>query len=149
MNPKTIAIIGFLSYLLNVISSAEDLNGNLLSPTVLIVIAGVVTIIFVIISAIRLWKSRRYLSMLLVSLEIILSVLTVIKEMTLPAYGSLFIFLLNITKITHFLLFFYVIFSLWTLERYEKNKQNQFSKKLAQSLVENLNKNVLEDKYVL
>jgi hypothetical protein len=127
MKNKTIAIIGIGSYILSVITSAEDLEGNFVSPIVLIAISGIVKILFTVMATVRLWKTARYVSIILASSAIILFVSGIIQEVTLPEYGSAIIILLNVTKIIHFLAFFYAIILLWTMAKYE-NKINKIVK---------------------
>jgi len=127
MKNKTIAIIGIGSYVSSVITSATDLEGNFVYPIALIAISQIVKIIFTILAMVRLWKTVRYVSIILASSAIILFVLSVIQEVTLPKYGSPIIILLNVTKIIHFLAFFYAIILLWTMSKYE-NKINKIVK---------------------
>jgi len=127
MKNKIIAIIGVGSYISSVITSATDLEGNFVYPIALIAISQIVKIIFTILATVRLWKIARYVSIILASSAIILFVLSVIQEVTLPEYGSAIIILLNVTKIIHFLAFFYAIILLWTMAKYE-NKINKIVK---------------------
>jgi hypothetical protein len=117
MKNKTIAIIGIGSYILSVLASATDADGNFVSPVFLIVISAIVTTVFTVMATVRLWKGARYVSIILVSSAIILFVLSVIQEVTLPKYGSPIIILLNVTKIIHLLAFFYAIILLWTIPK--------------------------------
>jgi len=119
MKNKTIAIIGIGSYISSVITSATDLEGNFVYPIALIAISQIVKIIFTILATVRLWKTARYVSIILASSVIVLFVLSVIQEVTLPQYGSPIIVLLNVTKIIHLLAFFYAIILLWTMAKYE------------------------------
>lgn len=119
MKNKAIAIIGIGSYISSVITSATDLEGNFVYPIALIAISQILKIIFTILATVRLWKTARYVSIILASSAIILFVLSVIQEVTLPQYGSPIIILLNVTKIIHFLAFFYAIILLWTMPKYE------------------------------
>lgn len=119
MKNKTIAIIGIGSYISSVITSATDLEGNFVYPIALIAISQIVKVIFTILATVRLWKTARYVSIILASSAIILFVLSVIQEVTLPKYGSPIIILLNVTKIIHFVAFFYAIILLWTMAKYE------------------------------
>mgnify|MGYP001595036036 CR=1 FL=1 len=66
MKSRTIAIIGIVSYILLVITSATDLEGNFLLPIALIAISGIITIIFVVMATIRLWKEAKHVSLILV-----------------------------------------------------------------------------------
>lgn len=120
MNNKTLAIFGIVTFILEVIVSAEDLEGNFVSPVGLIVISGIATIVFTVMAIIRLWKGSKYVSILLASTTIILFVLGVIQEVTLPQYGSPIIILLNVVKVIDFFTFIYVICLLWGMAKYEK-----------------------------
>jgi len=119
MKNKTLAIFGIGIYILDVITSAENLEGNFILPVVLIAISGIITIIFYVMATVLLWKEERLLSIMLVSSTIILFVLGVIQEVTLPQYGSAIIILLNVTKVIHFIIFFYAVFFLWAMAKYE------------------------------
>jgi hypothetical protein len=121
MKNKTLAIIGIGSYILSVITSAEDLEGNFVSPIVLIVISGIVTILFTVMATTRLWQGARHGSIMLASSTIIVFALTVIHEVALPKYGSPIIILLNISKIIHFLIFIYAIALLWAMAKYKSH----------------------------
>lgn len=116
MKNKTIAIIGIASYILGVISSAENLSGNFISPGYLIVFSGILRFIFIIIAAVRLWKVARGISIILVISEIIFIILTVIQEVTSSQYGSPTIIFLNMTKIVNLLVFIYAIILLWKIK---------------------------------
>ena len=117
MKNKTIAIIGIVSYISSVITSATDLEGNFVYPIALIAISQIIKIIFTILATVRLWKTAIYVSIILASSAIILFVLSVIQEVTLPKYGSPIIILLNVTKAIHLLAFFYAIILLWTMAK--------------------------------
>jgi len=118
MKNKTIAILGIGSYILSVITSAEDLEGNFVSPIVLIALSGVLTIIFTVAATVRLWKGARYVSIILASSAVILFVLGVIQEVTLPK-GSSIIFLLNVTKVINFIAFVWAIIKLFRMRKIE------------------------------
>jgi len=125
MKNKTIAIIGIGSYILSIITSAEDLEGNFVSPIVLIALSGVLAIIFTVAATVRLWKRARYVSIVLVSSSIILFVLSLVQEVTLLKYGSPIIILSNATKVIHLLVLFYAIILLWTMAKFDKSKINE------------------------
>ena len=120
MKDKTLAIFGAGAYILSVITSATDSVGNFVSPIFLIAISGIAMTVFTVMAVVRLWKGARYVSIILASSTIILFVLIVIQEVILPK-GSSVIFLLNITKVIHFLTFIYVIFFLWAIAKYKTN----------------------------
>ncbi|TSA44822.1 hypothetical protein D4R51_03025 [bacterium] len=124
MKNKTLAIFGIGTYILGVITSATDLEGNFRFPIVLGAISEIATIIFIVMAVIRLWKGSKYVSIMLASSTIVLFALTIIQEITLPQYGSLIIILLNVTKVINFLVAIYAIFLLWAMEKYEETFKN-------------------------
>ena len=125
MKNKTLAIFGIVTYILSVIASAEDLEGNPKAPIALIAISGIAGIVFLIMATIRLWKKNaKSASMVLLFSSVILFVLTVIQEVTLPKYGSPIIILLNVTKVIRFLAFFYAIILLWKMAKFDKDVTN-------------------------
>jgi hypothetical protein len=119
MKNKTIAILGVVSYILSVITSAENPEGNFVSPIVLIAISGILTIIFIVAATIRLWKETRYLSIILASSAVILFILSVVQGIASPSYGSLIIILLNITKVINFIAFIWAVLLLWAMAKHE------------------------------
>ena len=120
MKGKTIAIIGVLSWILGIITSATDDSGNFVSPIFLIAISGIATFIFTLLAIIRLWKSERYLSLALIFSTVTLAVLSAIQEITLPKYGSPIIILTNIIKVANFIIFVYAVCLLWAKSKYEE-----------------------------
>ena len=119
MKNKTLAIIGIGSYILSIITPATDLEEKFVLPIILIAISGIVQILFTVMATVRLWQQARNGSIILASSAIILFVLNVIYEVTLPEYGSAIIILLNVTKVIHLLAFFYAIILLWKMAKYE------------------------------
>jgi tetratricopeptide (TPR) repeat protein len=122
MKSKTIAIIGIASYILSILASATDVEGNAVSPAFLIIISGLLTITFIIVATIRLWKMARYnVSITLAASSIILCILEITQLITLPKDGSAFILLLNITKIVRLFTYFYAIIILWRMAKFDKS----------------------------
>ena len=115
MKNKSLAIFGIGSYVLSVIASASDLEGNPSAPIVVIALSGIAKIVFILMAMIRLWKETKYLSILLVSSAIILFALTAIQEFVAPE-GNLVILLLNITKVINLIAYVYAIIKLFTLK---------------------------------
>lgn len=62
---KTIAILGIFSYILAVLASATNVEGESTAPLLLIVLSNLATIAFTILAALRLWTTRKTLSLLL------------------------------------------------------------------------------------
>jgi glucan phosphoethanolaminetransferase (alkaline phosphatase superfamily) len=103
MTNKTLAIVGIVSYILSVITSAENLEGNYIAPIPLIILSGILTTLFIVMATIRLWRKANHISIILASSAITLFLLTIIQEVTLPAYGSPIIILLNVSKVIYFI----------------------------------------------
>jgi len=116
MKNKILAIFGIVAYILSVLSSAEDLKGNSIAPSVLIIISGIVTLVFFIMAVIRLWKEVRNLSIIFFSSAIILFILTIIQVVTSPSYGSPVIILTNVARIIYFIVFILVIIKLFKIK---------------------------------
>jgi uncharacterized membrane protein YhaH (DUF805 family) len=119
MKNKTLAIFGIGTYVLSVLSSATDLKGNSVVPITLIAISGIVTAVFIIMATVRLWKETKNFSIILVSSVLILFILTIIQELTLPLYGSPIIILMNIVKVINFVVFVWAIIKLFKLKNPE------------------------------
>jgi len=110
MKNKTLAIFGIITYILSVLSSALDLEGNSVAPIALIVVSGIATAVFIIMATIRLWKISRNSSILLASSTIILFILS---------FGSPPIILFNIIRAIQFISFIWAICLLWAMGKQE------------------------------
>ena len=102
MKNRTLAIFGIVTWLLSVISSAEDLTGNYTAPAALIVVSSIATLIFVIMAVIRLWKPQKVTAVLF----LVLSLVSLVYVST-PI------------KIINFILFVWVISLLWVMGKHE------------------------------
>ncbi len=131
MKNRTIAIIGIGSYLLSVIASGTDDNGNFVSPSILVALSGLVTIIFTILATIRLWKEAKFLSIMLASSEIVLTVFTAIQVNNSLAYGSPIIILLNVSKVIHLIAFIGVVIKLFKMKNDKSSNQAELTSPLA------------------
>ncbi len=121
MKNRTIAFFGIGTYILSVLSSAEDLEGNPNVPIALVAISGIATFVFIVMATIRLWKEAKSLSIILASSTIILFLLTVVQLISLPSsQGS--IILLNIFNVIYFVSRIWAIIRLFKLKD-ESNKQ--------------------------
>ncbi len=119
MKNKTLAIFGIGTYILSVLSSATDLEGNPVPPTALIAISGIATAVFIIMAIVRFWKKAKSASVLLASSAVILFILSVVQGVALPSYGSPIIILLNITRVIYFIAFIWAVSLLWAMAKYE------------------------------
>lgn len=124
MKNKTLAFFGIGAYILSIIASATDLEGNSTMPIALIAISGIVTAVFIIMVIIRLWQVARSVAIIFLFSAIILFILSVIQNVTSPSYGSSIIILLNITKVVNFITFIWAVFLLLAMKKGEGSTKN-------------------------
>jgi len=79
---KTIAILGIVMYLLGVILSAEDLQGNPRFPPILSLISDTGLLLVIIMAIVRLWKQARLLVLILMLSICLFFILGVIQQVT-------------------------------------------------------------------
>ncbi|OGP52835.1 MAG: hypothetical protein A2Y65_07945 [Deltaproteobacteria bacterium RBG_13_52_11] len=128
MKNKALAIFGIVTYILSVLSSAENSEGNYIAPIALIAISGIATVVFYVIAAIRLWKIHKIAVILFITSLFIYVLLLIIQGITSPSYGSSTIILLNITKVIKLVAFIWVIVLLWkTTRQLEKMRKKVLS----------------------
>jgi len=102
MKSKTLAIFGIGTYILSVISSAEDLKGNYISSIALILVAAIATLVFMIMAVVRLWKTQKVAAVLFLASSLI----------------SL-VYISNPVKIINFILFIWIVSLLWAMGKHE------------------------------
>lgn len=102
MKSKTLVIFGAGTYILSVISSAEDLGGNYTAPVALIAVSAIAMLVFTIMAVVRLWKTQRISAILFLASSAITLV-----------YASTPI------KIINFILFIWVVSLLWAIGKRE------------------------------
>lgn len=117
MKNKILAIFGIGTYILSVLSSAADLEGNYTAPAALIVISGIATALFIVMAIARLWKESKGVSITLGTSALILFILSITQGVILPSYGSPIIILLNVTKLINFVAFVWAIVKLFKMGR--------------------------------
>ena len=118
MKNKTLAIFGIGTYILSVIISATDLEGNSTIPIALIAISGVATIVFYIMATKRLWNIQKIAPILLISSVVVLIILSIAQGVA-PL-------LINIIKIINFVVFIWIISLLWAMAKHEKLEIKKF-----------------------
>jgi len=126
MTNRTLVIFGIVAYILTVITSAIDAEGNFLAPIWLIIVAGIIYILFHVLVLKRIWKAK-FESRLLLFSSIILVIFEIIKEFTSPEVGSSMIILLNITRVVHFIAYVWAICLLWEMGKYENSTKKQLN----------------------
>ncbi len=122
MTNKSLALLGVGAYALSVLASASDLNGNPTAPIALIVISGIATILFIIMATIRLWREMRIISIVLV-----LSIIILFISGILPNIGNTFILICNVIKLISFVVYFWTILILWSMDKYKRNDEKPTS----------------------
>ncbi|OGN20519.1 MAG: hypothetical protein A2910_01980 [Candidatus Yanofskybacteria bacterium RIFCSPLOWO2_01_FULL_39_28] len=107
MKYKKLAIFGIITYILQVISSAQNSGGEYTMPPILIIVSGLASLTFMILAVVYLWKTQKLTS----SLYLIFTLISLINY-------SPFI------RIVNFVIFLWVISLLWAMAKYEKLSQN-------------------------
>jgi hypothetical protein len=121
MKNRTLAIFGIGTYILSIITSTTDLEGNFVMPIALVVISGIEIAVFIVIATIRLWKGAKNTSIAaLASSAVILLIIGVIQGLTQSSYGSPIVILLNVFKVINFIAFIWAISLLWAIAKYER-----------------------------
>ena len=113
MKNRILAIFGIVAYILSVLSTAEDLEGNPTAPIALILTSLIVTVIFYVMASIRLWHIRKIPPLLLISSAIIIAVLSMLNRI-IPL-------LLNLFRITNVVALIWTIILLWSMGK-QKNE---------------------------
>lgn len=111
MSNKSLAVFGVGLYILRFLSSATDLDGNQQAPTLLILISGIGTLIFIIWAVVRLWAVARKVALVLAS-SAILSMGTPL--IATPELSNINLLVSGIST-AFFVSYFYAVFLLWHL----------------------------------
>jgi hypothetical protein len=124
MKNKTIAVIGIGSYILSVLASATDADGNFVSPAFLIVVSAIVTTVFIVMATVRLWKEARYVSIIFASSAVLLFVSTTTHDIGLllsNGNGLVIVtgLLTLIIKPINFIASIWAIIKLWAMAKHE------------------------------
>ena len=102
MKNKTLVFFGIGTYILSVLSSAEDLSGNSTAPVALIVVSAIAMLAFTIMAVVRLWKTQKVTAILFLA-----SSLITLVYISAPV------------KIISFILFIWVVSLLWAMAKQE------------------------------
>ena len=116
MKNKTLAIFGVGTYILSILSSAENLEGSSVAPTALIAISGIATLVFIILATTRLWKEAKGLTIIYASSALSVFIFTILQVVTSPPNGSPVIILMNMAKVVKFVSFILVIVKLFRIK---------------------------------
>ncbi|MCK9439263.1 hypothetical protein M0Q39_04360 [Patescibacteria group bacterium] len=108
-------IFGIITYILSVISSAKDLQGNYTASTTIIALSVITTMIFTIMATVRLWKIAKITSILL----FVFSLLNLVLSSTIIHWIS-------------FLVFLWAMCLLWEMTKREKNTDSSASNTLIE-----------------
>ncbi len=116
MKNKTLAIFGIGTYILSIVSSAENPPGNYTAPIWLILISGIAFLIFYIMATVRLRKEAKTLSIALPFSAIIHLILETNLVLSSPSYGSSIIILTNMVRAINFGALVFAIIKLFKIE---------------------------------
>ena len=118
MKNTKLAIFGLFTYIMGVVSSATDLEGNPIAPSMFIIISEVATLSFIAMAAIILWKISKTTSILLTSITITSFILETVQIFTYSQYG-------NIVLITNFFRLSYAIVRIWAIILLFKTREGE------------------------
>lgn len=131
LKSKTIALIGIVIYLLGVILSAKDLQGNPRFPPILKLISdtGMLTVIIMVI--VRLWKQARFVASMLMLSTILFFVLGIIQQIVPLFIAVLFI---NLIKLVFLIALFGAIIVLCTNDIEKEIDKKRSEKRLGYNI---------------
>lgn len=109
LKSKTMAIIAIVMYVLGVILSAEDLQGNPRFPPILKLISDTGMLTVIIMAIVRLWKQTRFVALTLMLSTILFFVLGVIQQAAL----SNVIVIFNLSKLVFLIALLWAIITLF------------------------------------
>lgn len=114
MNSKILAIVGIVSYVLEVIVSAQDDQGNSKAPDAAILVSGTANLIFVVVAAVVLWRNGARRTAL--ALPIVTLVSTGASLFLTPTISSVNL-IVNALQISASLLYIYTLYLLFTFKQ--------------------------------
>src|SRR4051812_11866775 len=103
MSNKKLALMGIVSYLLEVLTSATDQQGNSVVPIYLVLISGILALTYFIFVVRHLWRKARPDLFVYIIVTVLLIILSIIQQAGASSYGSPFVIFLNLTKVANFL----------------------------------------------
>jgi FtsH-binding integral membrane protein len=122
MTNKALAIFGIGIYIFSVLTASEDLEGNYLLPPFLIAFSAILTLVFVVITIIRLWKEAKLVSRMFLYSFVISYILAIIQFFSPFPNGSPIIIIFNITNVIYLIVYIWAVITLF------RSKPNKFSK---------------------
>lgn len=110
---KALAIFGIVTYVVSILSSIENAQGEVIAPTAILAIASIMILAFLVMASVRLWKEQKWGPIWLVTSSLLLIVLSLV--------GGVPTLLVNIIRIISVLVWAWVVFLLFVVERLEQN----------------------------
>lgn len=117
MSNKSVAILGILAYLVSVVAGITNLDGSQGVPTYVIVISFLISSLFYIYAAFRLWVISRVLMVVFLFSEATLILIDFLQEDNSLTYGSTLVVSTNILKVIHTISYIISLRYLWINER--------------------------------
>ena len=119
LSNRILATLGIGSYILSVLASVENLEGEYIAPIALGLVSGIANLMFIVFATIRLWQNVWILAILLSAskgVDLALSILIAVE----PSYGSQIIVVTNLVKLVGLVTFFSAIFHLFKMKNVYK-----------------------------
>ena len=124
LSSKALACLGIIAYILSVLSTATDLDGNSVAPIPLVGMAAIALIVFLFWATIRLWHEDRDVSLLLATLSLMVLLCEIAQSLTLPEYGSPLIILTNIITVIWLVAYIIAIITLFKTNQPKEDFRN-------------------------
>ncbi|HOK54936.1 MAG TPA: hypothetical protein PKV43_10760, partial [Armatimonadota bacterium] len=115
MSNRVLAFIGVGAYILTVLASAEDTGGDTTASPVVITLAAILTLFFITMAVIRLWKIAQFTAVMLLVSSVVFLILGTILVFTEPIHGSAIVVATNIAGVVYLFAYFFAVIRLWTL----------------------------------
>jgi hypothetical protein len=112
MNGKLLAFVGVGLYILQVVASGTDAKGTTLAPDALILFAGTASLVYVIVAAVKLWKTGPKRTALALPITHLASSASIF----LTANPSNLNLLINAIRVLATVTYFYAAYVLYTSE---------------------------------
>lgn len=121
MKNRTLAIFGISSYLLSVVTSATDLEGNYILPVALSAIIDIAKIVFITMAVARFWKGgARFEAAFIIAATVIHFALSIVHGIGEFSDNTGIILCWNISKVIFFIAFLWAFNLLWVSGKGER-----------------------------
>lgn len=109
MNNKILAFTGAGLFILQILTSASDSEGNSIVPTAVLLVVAVASLAYIVTAVIRLWEPEKLTAASL----LILFLASAIAPLFLTQESSSINLIANFVKVAYALVYVYVVFLLY------------------------------------